>query len=470
MSAPITFSSLVISYQTALKNDGRVPKYRSPQEIIARLQRMGNRISALVEANSHVPSQNGSNFENLATIFGKLNILLERHKPRPGDKVGFSVEFLHKIDNIIDDIEILLVENPARRLDLEVLSVRIQVILNIYIDLVSGPDIGYAHLKDTLKQTLIQNSIYENEKNLILDFLRLLSRLGLDEERQRCIQQVIDPDACGDDIKGLISEIEILLNILKSFREKIVILNALRLLSQLGFNKERQRYIQRMSNPNANREDLRGLIFEMKGLLHITADRDLQILEIKFDIRKKGTDHTMEFFDVIARSKTNNRLIFFEIKGENNYSLVKFMDQFLGIRYRINKFLRKPLCQIDVLLQPDQFIPLNSLSYKNQIEEGEIEIRVLTPTPLRRLERAKIYYKNQTLEELLNALPETALISFSPNSPHRPTTLAIEEALAPRIDEIRKKRPELLNVPIRFEFMQSRKDEAIFRGYPQLVK
>jgi hypothetical protein len=410
MNALRALSKLTREYQAAVAKDPRIPTFRPPKQIRARLQKITDRVASLVKYSpAHLDNQ--TDWVDLARTITQLEVLLNRHKPRNGSDPGFSADFLYKIDSIIDDLA-LLMSNSVHRVKPHELNVSLMAIVNIYLRLISGPEIGPIHLKDAIKQTLLQNSFAEQEKNQILD--------------------------------------------------------ALHLLSKLGFDRERARYIRQLIHPNVNQDWIRGIIIELMALLHINRNPDLEICDLNLNIGKNGSGINIEFFDVIARSKSSNRLILFEVKGVREYSLIEFMEQFLGLVIQSNGFSRKTVSQLDVLLYPERFSHLKSRGYRPDLNQGNIEIRILTPNVLPRLEIAGVYAKIQTLGQLLAALPETATSSSSPHALFHPSSKAISEAVGSRLKEIQGQRRALLGVRIRFETMKPQ-ERAIFRGSPQFV-
>lgn len=163
----------------------------------------------------------------------------------------------------------------------------------------------------------------------------------------------------------------------KSFTEDAID-DTLAALEFLERNKDwlYRRFVSRLESPKTPGHEIAGAIAELRAILYISRIPSLEIVDANVSIIQRRTGNRIEFFDIIARDSTTGKLILFEIKRNNDYTLGDFIYQFLGIGSNKGGEARKTLSQIDVLLEPEGFqIPE---TYLHDLISGNYEVRILT--------------------------------------------------------------------------------------------
>jgi hypothetical protein len=123
--------------------------------------------------------------------------------------------------------------------------------------------------------------------------------------------------------------------------------------------------------------ELRGIIGELQAIERLSKKTNIEILDAGRTVHSRETvTNKIEFFDIIARDKRTGRLILIEIKHDTTYTLMDFLHQFFGIGSKIDGQTRKTVCQLDVLLHPENFTLPDA--YAEDVRKGNCEVRVIT--------------------------------------------------------------------------------------------
>jgi hypothetical protein len=229
---------------------------------------------------------------------------------------------------------------------------------------------------------------------------------------------------------------------------------ALTFLLEQGKPHIYKRFLSRLTDPRATGAQIVGTAMELRIILQLSHNSRLEILDANAQVSETfNQSNRIEFFDIIARDNHTDRIILFEIKRDNEYTLGDFVYQFLGIGSNKQGAKRKVVSQIDVLLDSEKFQLPSSCA--EDIARGNYEVRVLTHREL--YDFTYLYNRSNRLERLLNYLRQPAThVSSAKDTLRTLTKQEVNNGIEYLSDKIANQKPELAGILVNFSVINIR--------------
>ncbi|MBU0672006.1 MAG: transglutaminase-like domain-containing protein [Candidatus Margulisbacteria bacterium] len=152
---------------------------------------------------------------------------------------------------------------------------------------------------------------------------------------------------------------------------------ALSALERAGASNIVRQYLSTDQLLSGRGQTVAGALEELKYIAELSRSQDVLFAGREVQFRTaSGQNYPIEFFDIVTRD-TSGQLFLYEVKNNNGYNLDYLAHQLFGIGNRSQVDARKPVCQLDVLMDPNSASLPDTLI--SELEAGGYEIRITIP-------------------------------------------------------------------------------------------